>query len=240
MNDGFIVLHRKMIDWGWYDCLTTKSLFIHCLLMANHKPNIWRGKVIKRGEFITSFAHLAEQSGLSIRQVRTSLKNLESTQEVTRTSTHRYTLISIANYSNYQDRATQEATQEATNQRQTNDKQTTTNNNDNNENKKKYIYTQFLKFCPFTPFTAASDLPQELQDEIQRIMKQPFLTLKLSESQQLDFIDYWFTADDEGYLLCMDKTKNFNPSRKASNWKKYNQDDNLSTAERMKKLLEDE
>ncbi len=31
MNDGFIKLHRKIIDWEWYDDINTKTLFIHIL-----------------------------------------------------------------------------------------------------------------------------------------------------------------------------------------------------------------
>jgi len=241
MIDGYIKLHRQLIKWEWFGCGDTLKLFIYCLLMANWEPKKWKGIPVKRGQFITSYARLSDDTCLTIQKVRTSLERLELTQEVTRESTSQYTIISVLNYDDYQDEVTQEVTHEATNQQQTDNKQITTTKNIKELKESKYIYKEFLKFCPFNPFEKAADLPPILQDEIQRIMKQPFLTLKLTEKQQLDFIDYWFTADAEGYLVCMDKAKNFNPSRKASNWKKYNDDDeNLSDSERLKKLLEED
>ena len=29
MNDGYIKLHRKIVDWEWYDDLPVFRLFIH-------------------------------------------------------------------------------------------------------------------------------------------------------------------------------------------------------------------
>ena len=74
---GFISLHRKILNWEWYDEPNTFKMFIHCLLRANHKDSSWRGEDIKRGQFITSLSHLATETGLSVKQVRTALKNLE-------------------------------------------------------------------------------------------------------------------------------------------------------------------
>lgn len=34
-NNGFIVLSKKMLKWGWYQDNNTKVLFIHLLLIAN-------------------------------------------------------------------------------------------------------------------------------------------------------------------------------------------------------------
>ena len=36
MNDGFIKLHRKIVDWEWYDDINRNFRFIyHLLLKAN-------------------------------------------------------------------------------------------------------------------------------------------------------------------------------------------------------------
>lgn len=40
--DGHIKLFRKFLDWGWYQDINTKVLFIHMLLKANWKDgNSW-------------------------------------------------------------------------------------------------------------------------------------------------------------------------------------------------------
>jgi hypothetical protein len=44
--NGYIKLHRKLVDWEWYTDIPTKTLFIHLLLVANHKPNKWRGMLL--------------------------------------------------------------------------------------------------------------------------------------------------------------------------------------------------
>ena len=49
MNQGFILLHRKLLEWEWYTDHNTKMVFIHCLLKANFEKKEWRGVVIERG-----------------------------------------------------------------------------------------------------------------------------------------------------------------------------------------------
>ena len=143
---GFVKIHRKIVDWEWYTDINVKVLFLHCLLMANHKDNNWRGITIERGSFVTSYGKLADETGLSIQKVRTALKKLKSTGEITIKTTNKYTVISIKNYDLYQQKdAEQQAEQQTnnkqiTNKQQTNNKQITTNKNDKNDkNDKKYI-----------------------------------------------------------------------------------------------------
>lgn len=106
-NSGFIKLHRSMTEWEWYDDIPTKVLFLDLLFLVNWKDKKWHGKLIKRGELITSLDHLSKHSKLSKMQVRTALKKLQSTNEIEVKSTHRYTHIKIVNYNKYQDFNTQ-------------------------------------------------------------------------------------------------------------------------------------
>ncbi len=124
-NNGFIVLSKKMLKWGWYHDNNTKILFIHLLLTANWEEKEWQGIEIKRGQIITSIGHLAQQANLSIQQVRTSLNKLISTNEITKSTTNKYTIITIKNYRKYQDHNKQNNIQ-ITNEQQTNNKQITT------------------------------------------------------------------------------------------------------------------
>lgn len=100
--NGYIKLYRKLVQWGWYQDNVVKSLFLHCLLMASFKDFTWMGRNLKAGQFITSRRHLAEDLGFSEMQIRTAIKKLESTEEITTETTNRFTIITVLNWANYQ------------------------------------------------------------------------------------------------------------------------------------------
>lgn len=138
----YINVYRSLLQWEWYKDTSTKVLFLHCLLRANHKPRSWQGIKLKQGEFITSLDHLAHETGLSIQNIRTSLKKLKMTKEITTETTNRYTKINVTKYSLYQNgkiETNKQNNKEITNNQQTTNKQLTTDNKDNKDNKEKNI-----------------------------------------------------------------------------------------------------
>lgn len=152
-KDGYIKLHRKMVDWEWYDDLNTFKLFIHLLLKVNHKDNKWRGEVVKRGTCITSRASLSLETGLSEQQVRTALDKLISTKDITKITNKKNTLIIVTNYNIYQEsnqEDNQQLNQVPTNEQPSSNQVVTTNKNDKKEkndkkdNKKESKYSHGL------------------------------------------------------------------------------------------------
>lgn len=151
---GWIKLHRKIVDWEWYDDLPTKSLFIHLLILANHEDNMWHGKRIEKGSLVTSVASLSAQTGMSVKQVRTALSHLEKTGEIGKQTTSHNTLIIVLNYGRYQDfdiSENSEKGKQGASSGQTRGKQRATNKNDNNDknvknDKKKDIYCQVIEY----------------------------------------------------------------------------------------------
>ena len=99
---NFVKIDRKMTSWGWYTDISTKCLFLHCILRANWKPGEWKGIRYERGQFITSLSSLSHETGLSVKQVRTALKHLKETNEVASYSTSKFTVITVTNYDKYQ------------------------------------------------------------------------------------------------------------------------------------------
>ena len=128
-NNGFIILDRKMVNWEWYQDINTKTLFLHCLFKANWKDGNFQGVVIKKGSFVTSLQKLSEETCLSISNVRTSLKHLISTNEITSKSYSKFRVITINNYDNYQDLNKYLNKQLASNSQATNKQLTTIENN---------------------------------------------------------------------------------------------------------------
>lgn len=130
--EGFIVLHRKMLDWEWYDDTNMVRLWLHLLLMANFREKSWHGQKIKRGQLVTGREELANQTGLSVQQVRTCLDRLINCGCITKKTTNRYTLITIAKYSKYQD-VPEKNNQLSTNYQPTINQQITTTKQRNKE-----------------------------------------------------------------------------------------------------------
>ena len=110
---GYIKLHRSILQWEWHTDPNTLSVFIHCLALANFQDTKWRDIVIPRGSFVGSRASLAEKTGLSEKQVRTSIERLKRAGNLATKSTNKYTVYTVENYDRFQTDGQQEGQQRA-------------------------------------------------------------------------------------------------------------------------------
>jgi DNA-binding transcriptional MerR regulator len=115
--NGFVKLHRKMIEWGWYSDCVVKDVFLHILMVATFKPAQYRGYDLVPGQAIIGLSRLSKELGFSIQQVRTALKKLESTGEISLFSTNKFTIATVENWEFYQ------CEDETNNKRATNEQQ---------------------------------------------------------------------------------------------------------------------
>lgn len=95
-----------MKDWEWYRDANTYRLFTHLMITVNWEDKEWQGITIKRGSIVTSLAHLSEQTGLTVKQVRGSLNKLKGTSDVAVKTTNRYSIVSLCKYDTYQSEET--------------------------------------------------------------------------------------------------------------------------------------
>ena len=133
---GWIKLHRDFTKFEWYQDANTMRVFLHLLITANHKDAKWQGNTINRGQLITSHGNLANDLGLSIQNVRTSLSKLKKSGNLTIKSTSKFTLLSVCNYDTYQSQdssANTPTNKPLTDGQQTANKRLTTNKNDKND-----------------------------------------------------------------------------------------------------------
>jgi DNA-binding transcriptional MerR regulator len=137
---GWIKLHRKFLDWEWFNKSEAVHLFLYMLIKANHKDAKWQGNDVKRGQFISSLGNISNATGISIQQIRTILKKLEKTNEIEVKSTSQFTIVSICKYECYQDE-NETTNKPLTNNQQTINKQSTTNKNDKKE--KNILFDEF-------------------------------------------------------------------------------------------------
>jgi len=158
METGWLKLHRKFKEWEWYQDSKMVHLFIHLLVTANHQDNTWKGALIKRGQMITGLHKLNQQTKIPVQSLRTCIKRLKSTGEITIKSTNQYSLITLCNYESYQiiETVTNKQSNKPTNKPPTSNQQTgnkPANNKQeeykNNKNVKndKNIEERKNKFC---------------------------------------------------------------------------------------------
>lgn len=129
MEQGFIKLHRSILDWEWWSDNNTLKVFLYLLLNANWEDSRYRGYDVPRGSLVTGINSLSENLKISERSVRTALKHLKSTGEVTIKSTNKFSIVSIVNWEKYQgfsENATSKVTSEVSDNRQASDRQVTT------------------------------------------------------------------------------------------------------------------
>ena len=101
-GNGYIKIHRKMKDWGWYKDPSTFRVFIHLLLSASYKEEDYRGHHIMPGQVVCGRKQLAKDLGLSERTIRTALNHLKSTNEITIKTTNKFSIITIEKWGKYQ------------------------------------------------------------------------------------------------------------------------------------------
>ena len=131
--EGWIKIHRGLLDWEWYSDTNCVRMALHLLLKANFQTRRWRGITIERGQLVTSRSMLARETGLSEREVRTAVSKLEKSDFLTSRATSSYTVVTICNYERYQSTDSTERPacgpaydQESTNCRPTTDQPATT------------------------------------------------------------------------------------------------------------------
>ena len=87
---GWIKIHQQITRWEWYDNPAVFCVFVHLLLMASWKVSKKHGITLKPGQILTGRDKLAEETGLSVQNIRTALNKLKKTKEITIKSTNKY------------------------------------------------------------------------------------------------------------------------------------------------------
>ena len=99
---GYVKISRKIMKWGWYRDGNTCRLFLHMILKANWKDGEYQGVTIPCGSFASTYQELAQEIGLSVKNVRTALEHLKKTGEVVVSRHAKFSVITVRNYSMYQ------------------------------------------------------------------------------------------------------------------------------------------
>lgn len=100
---GFIKLNRNIKSWRWYKSPNDLIVFLYMLLTAAYEPTECMQHNLERGELIASTSYIASETGLTIQQVKTSIKHLILTNDITKRSTTKNTVYKVENYNRFID-----------------------------------------------------------------------------------------------------------------------------------------
>ena len=133
--EGYIKLHRKILENGIFRKPKVSHLFNYCLLRANwsDKTICWNGQslVVERGSFITGRRQIALETGLSEQNIRYALRTLHTFGMVQRSSeksTSKFSYLTVCNYNDYQhleDEGNQQSNQQVTSNQPASNQQVT-------------------------------------------------------------------------------------------------------------------
>ncbi len=148
MHNGWIKLWRKSVDSPSFKNPLLWHFWEYCLLKASHREiKIMIGFQeiqLLPGQFIYGRQKASTETGLSERNCRTCLKNLEKSGNLTSKVTNKFSIITIINWATYQGNdyeSDQQSDQQVTSKRPASDQQVTTYKNDKNvknDKKKKH------------------------------------------------------------------------------------------------------
>lgn len=134
MNDkqGWVLLHRKIWDSKDFNSTLETVIFIYLLTKACHEPTevIYRRKkiLLQRGEVCIALRDLAKKFEITVKRVRTIIKNLVGAQNLAQRRAQTLSVYSIEKYNKYQTLETPKA------QKRAQEKADRTNNNKININ----------------------------------------------------------------------------------------------------------
>ena len=107
MKNGWIALHRKIYTSTDFKNQMEVAVFMYLLCMASYQISkvVYRNKtiILKRGDVTIAYRDLAKKFDITVDKIRTIIKNLKASGNITQTFHKRLSVFSIVKYSKYQD-----------------------------------------------------------------------------------------------------------------------------------------
>ena len=99
---GYIKLHRKILDNGVFADAELLKVFVWCILKANTTSNVVYGRKVDVGQFLTGRLTASEELHIKPSTIYKRLQKLKQQGYINLNSTTKNTLVTVINYKSYQ------------------------------------------------------------------------------------------------------------------------------------------
>jgi len=130
MNSRWVKLYDNILRWEWFTDSKMVHFFIYLLVKASYNETRHKGTDIVPGQLPFGRDAASRETGLSVQNIRTCVKRLKSTNEITIETSSKGSIITIVRWKEYQG-----ITSNLTNKQPTSNQQVTTTKK---ERKKEY------------------------------------------------------------------------------------------------------
>lgn len=161
---GWVKLHRKLLEWEWYEDAHMVHLLVHLLLTTTHEDRKYKGLTIKRGQLVTTIKELAEALGASETSTRRRMKRLKSGGFLTIKVAHNITTITICNYDSYQMDKKESGGRTAEERRKSGGRTAEAHNNRNNKKGRRSNEDNTSLLSPSSPPPRVREVVSEFSD----------------------------------------------------------------------------
>lgn len=221
MDTGWIKIHRSILKWEWIDTPNTLLVFIHLLLTVNWEDGRWRGIEVKKGQRVTSLSKLAQECGLSLRSLRTSLNHLKATHEITHDGHKNFSLITVTKFNEYQSIDTQSDTR-PTYSRHTTDNNIRKKEYKNNKKEEESGENSPPKPSPSEIFLQFVSDVRTKSEKYEKLVYELNLRTRLEDSKvraELDkFVNYWTEKNQTGKKERWQMQPTFETQKRLTTW----------------------
>lgn len=216
---GWIKIHRRITEWEWYQDKNTLLVFLHLLLVANYSPKKWMGTIIEKGETTRSLPTLAQEMQMSIQEIRTTIKKLKSTGEITERKHGKFRLLKIKKYEKYQSEYSSSTGTSTVNQQenqQTSNSQSTVNKNVKNVKNERIKRESVSKTKLPTPLGIEEKTKMFIES-----VKDLFSGMTITREQGVEiqkFVEYWTEPNKTKTKIRWEMEKTWDLKRRIARW----------------------
>ena len=224
--DGWIKLHRSLLEWEWFTDSNTLHVFIYLLLKANIKDVKYKGFLVPKGSLVVTVNDIGNMLGLTYKAVRIALEHLKTSEQITTRATNKFTIVTICKYLDYQIVENNEGQTKGlqnTNKGRTKGEQRASLEEEYKEYKKENINILYSLEGENTVAQAQPSSPRKPERDLEKI-EQDFRSELYQHIGEYppkmleDFASYWLERSTKGKKFRFEMEKTWSMKRRLTTW----------------------